>query len=252
MGEGIQKLRNSKTTEPKFTSNQFIDKLTALPKNNVANNSKYFKDQIRTNIILGIRMSSVFGLAKQFTELPIAEIQKLLKSAYYEARMGAISIMDFQARNKKTPTDHRRRLYELYLHNHKTINNWDLVDRGAPSIVGGYLYDKERTALYKLARSKKIWERRTAIVSTYFFIKQNDIEDTFKIAEILLFDEQDLINKAVGSWIREAGKRDKEMLLNFLNKYADKMPRVTLRYAIEKLDDKQKKKYMNTAKQINC
>lgn len=111
--------------------------------------------------------------------------------------------------------------------------------------MGGYLADKPRKILYKLAKSKNVWERRTAIVSTYYFIRQNDIDDTFKIAELLVDDKHDLINKAVGSWIREAGKRDKLKLLDFLDKYASIMPRVTLRYAIEKLPQKQKDYYLN-------
>jgi len=163
--------------------------------------------------------------------------------------MGAVSIMDFQARDKKHSPDRKKELYQLYLDSHGKINNWDLVDRSAPYVVGGYLFDKARTPLYKLARSKNIWERRTAIVSTYFFIRQNDIEDTFKIAEILIFDKEDLINKAVGSWIREAGKRDNQKLVSFLKKYAATMPRVTLRYAIEKLDKKQKATFMAAVNQ---
>jgi 3-methyladenine DNA glycosylase AlkD len=103
---------------------------------------------------------------------------------------------------------------------------------------------KPRKILYKLAKSKNVWERRTAIVSTYFFIRQNDNDDTFKIAELLVNDKHELINKAVGSWIREAGKRDRETLLDFLDKHAATMPRITLRYAIEKLDKRLKDVYM--------
>ena len=138
----------------------------------------------------------------------------------------------------------KKELYELYLNRHDRINNWDMVDRSAPYVVGGYLMDKPRAVLYKLAKSKNTWERRTAIVSTYFFIRQNETDDTFKIAELLVNDKHELINKAVGSWVREAGKRDKEKLLAFLNRHAATMPRITLRYAIEKLDKKQKELYM--------
>jgi 3-methyladenine DNA glycosylase AlkD len=111
-------------------------------------------------------------------------------------------------------------------------------------VVGGYLFDKPRKVLYKLARSKNMWERRTAITSTYYFIRQNDLDDTFKIAEILVDDKEDLVQKAVGGWVREAGKKDKKMLLAFLDQYAATMPRTTLRYAIEHLDKKQKDYYM--------
>ncbi len=158
--------------------------------------------------------------------------------------MGAVSIMDFQARDKKITPAHRKELFDLYISKHRYINNWDLVDRSAPHVVGGYLNDKPRKILYKLAKSKNVWERRTAIVATWFFIRQNDLDDTFRIGEMLINDEHDLIQKAVGSWIREAGKRDKQKLLAFLDKYADTMPRVTLRYAVEKLDKKLKESYM--------
>ena len=153
--------------------------------------------------------------------------------------------MDYKARDKKITDNERKTLYQLYINRHDRINNWDLVDRSAPYVVGGYLFDKSRTALYKLAKSKNTWERRTAIVSTWYFIRQNDIDDTFKIAALLIDDKEELVNKAVGSWVREAGKRDKQKLLNFLDEYAAIMPRTTLRYAIEKLDKKQKDHYLN-------
>ena len=181
--------------------------------------------------------------------MPLNEIGKLLEEKFYEARMGAVSIMDFQARDKKTTSEEKKKLFDLYISKHKCINNWDLVDRGAPYVVGGYLSDKPRKILYKLAKSKNVWERRTAIVATYYFIRQNDVEDTFKIAEILVHDKHDLINKAVGSWVREAGKRDKQKLLGFLDKFAPVMPRITLSYSIEKLDRKLKDSYMNAGKQ---
>jgi len=163
--------------------------------------------------------------------------------------MGAVSIMDFQARDKKTTNEHRKKLFDLYIKEHKQINNWDLVDRSAPHVVGGYLSDKHRKVLYKLAKSKNVWERRTAIVSTWFFIRQNELDDTFKIAEVLVKDKHEMIHTAVGSWIREAGKRDNQKLVSFLKKYAATMPRVTLRYAIEKLDKKQKATFMAAVNQ---
>ncbi len=242
-----KKIAIIKTAEPGLTAKQFLDGLTSMRTTSAASNSRFFKDDDTTNKILGIRMSAIFALAKQFTQMPLDEVEKLLNSDYHEARVGAVSIMDFQARDKKVSSERRKELYDLYVRMHDRINNWDLVDRSAPFVVGGYLFDKARAPLYKLARSINTWERRTAIVSTYFFIKQNDIEDTFKIAEILVHDKHDLVNKAVGSWVREAGKRDNQKLFDFLDKYASTMLRVTLRYAIEKLDDKQKIKYMAAA-----
>lgn len=192
---------------------------------------------------LGVRMGQVFALAKEFIEMPLNEIEKLLESPIREARVGAVSIMDFQARRKKTTQEHRQQLFKLYIRRHDRINYWGMVDRAAPYVIGGYLYDKPRDILYELARSKNIWERRTAIVSTYFFIRQGDLEDTFKIAEILVNDEEELIQTAVGGWIREAGKQDPQRLISFLDKYAVSMPRTALRYAIEHLEKEQRDHY---------
>jgi 3-methyladenine DNA glycosylase AlkD len=227
-----------------ITAQQFLDNLFALSTTTKADNSRYFAGDDKMNKNLNVRMSAIFSLARQFETLSLNEVEKLLDSDYYEARMGAVSIMDFQARNKKTSAAIRKQLFDLYINRHDRINNWDLVDRSAPYVVGGYLFDKSRAILYKLAKSKNVWERRTAIVATYFFIRQNDTDDTFKLAELLVNDKYELVNKAVGSWVREAGKRDPQRLLDFLDKYAAEMPRITLRYAIEKLDKKQKDAYM--------
>jgi 3-methyladenine DNA glycosylase AlkD len=198
--------------------------------------------------VMGLPKGKVFALAKEFMNMPLDEIEKLLESPFHEARVGAVGIMDFEARNKKTPDSRRKELFDLYIRRHDLINTWDLVDRSAPYVVGGHLFDKSREILFKLARSKNMAERRTAIVSTYFFIRKNDVDDTFKIAEILVNDEDKFIQMAVGGWIREAGKRDVQKLLSFLDKYAATMPRVTLRYAIEHLDKAKKELYMNMGK----
>jgi 3-methyladenine DNA glycosylase AlkD len=189
---------------------------------------------------LGVRMKLIFDTAREFQDLALAQIEKLFESRWYEVRMGAVSIMDFKAREKRITTGERERLYHLYLDNHKRINNWDLVDRSAPHVIGGYLSDKPRDVLYKLAKSKNVWERRTAIVSTWYFIRKGDIEDTFKLASKLVRDPHDLIHKATGSWLREAGKRDTKKLIRFLDQYAGDMPRTMLRYAVEKLPKNQK------------
>jgi 3-methyladenine DNA glycosylase AlkD len=213
---------------------------------------RYFKtgkgDYGEGDTFAGVRMGQVFALAKEFIELPPAEIEKLLESPLHEVRAGALSIMDKQARRRKTPENRRRELFELYLKRTDRINNWDLVDVAAPSVVGGYLFDKPRDILYKMARSNSLWERRTAIVATYYFIRQGDVADTFKIAEVLLGDREDLIHKAAGGWVREAGKRDSRKLLDFLDRYAASMPRTMLRYAIEHLDKKQREFYLSLKK----
>jgi 3-methyladenine DNA glycosylase AlkD len=197
---------------------------------------------------IGVRMGDIFSLAKKFVEMEPEEIENLLESPIHEIRTGAVSIMDFQARNKKTPESRRKELFELYLRRHDRINNWDLVDRSAPYVVGGYLFDKSRAILYKLARSKNLWERRTAIVSTFFFIRQGQTEDTFKIAGLLMKDKEDLVHKATGGWIREAGKKDPASLNAFLEKNAATMPRTALRYAIEHFSKKQKDHYLGLNK----
>jgi 3-methyladenine DNA glycosylase AlkD len=193
---------------------------------------------------MGVPMGKVFALAKTFVDMELDEIEKLLESPLHEMRAGGVSIMDFQARNKKTTESRRKELFQLYINRHDRINNWDLVDRSAPYVVGGYLFDKPRNLLYKLAKSKNVWERRTAIVSTYFFIRQGQVDDTFQIAEILLHDKHELIHKASGGWIREAGKKDHKRLTDFLDKYAFIMPRIMLRYALEHFDKKHREHYM--------
>lgn len=209
--------------------------------------AKRRKDEV--DVSMGVRMAEVFALAKEFMDLPPAEIEKLLESPVHDVRAGAVSIMDWQARSKKTAESRRKELFDLYIRRHDRINDWDLVDRSAPYVVGGYLSDKPRDILYKLARSRNMWERRTAITSTYYFIRQNDLDDTFKIAEILVYDKEDLVQKAVGGWVREAGKKDQEKLLAFLDRYAATMPRTNLRYAVEHLDKKQKDYYMKLKKE---
>lgn len=198
-------------------------------------------------MFLGVRHSDLFTLAKQYITLSLKEIEILLESPYYEVRLGAVSSMDFQAKSKKTNPQKRESLYNLYLRRHDRIDNWDFVDRAAPSVIGGYLFDKNREVLSRLAISKNVWERRTAIVSTAWFIRHDEVQDTFKIAEILVNDSHDLIQKAVGGWIREAGKRSPRELLDFLDKYAVSMPRIMLRNAIEKLNPDQRQHYLNAA-----
>jgi 3-methyladenine DNA glycosylase AlkD len=156
-----------------------------------------------------------------------------------------VSIMDFQARRKATPERRRRELYDLYLRRHDRIDTWDLVDRAAPHVVGGYLWDKPREPLYRLAASAQWFERRTSIVSTWFFIRHSDLDDTFGIAQMLVNDPHDLVQKAVGGWIREAGKRDEQRLRDFLDRNAATMPRTALRYAIEHLPSDARDHYLN-------
>lgn len=193
-----------------------------------------------------VPMRELFALAKEFASLPPDEIEVLLEQREHDARVGAVSAMDWQARRRDTTAERRRELYELYLRRHDRIDDWDLVDRAAPHVVGRYLADQPRDPLYVLARSPNWYERRTAIVATWFFIRQGDLDDTFTVAELLVNDPVELVQKAVGGWVREAGKRDPERLRMFLDRHAATMPRVALRYAVEHLDVEQKRLYMNS------
>jgi 3-methyladenine DNA glycosylase AlkD len=200
---------------------------------------------------MGVRMGQVFELAKEFIDMPPDEIEKLLESPIHEIRAGGCSIMAKQATSKKTPESRRKELYDLYLRRHDRINDWDLVDLASYKVVGSYLFDfdKPRDILYKLARSEHIWERRTAILSTAHFIRQGDLDYTFRIAEMLLNDDHDLIHKATGWMLRAAGGADRQKLLSFLDTHAAKMPRTALRYAIEHLDKEQRDDYLSLKKQ---
>jgi len=197
---------------------------------------------------IGVQMGKVFSLSKKYIEMPPGEIEKLLESSFHEVRAGAVSIMDFQARNKRTSAERKKELFDLYIKKHDRINNWDLVDRSAQYVIGAYLFenDKEAKILYKLAGSKNTWKRRSAIVATSFFIKNGITNHTFKIAEMLLNDKEEFVNKAVGWMLRYAGDKEPKKLIEFLDKYVSKMPRVMLRYSIEKLDKKKREHYLKS------
>lgn len=231
------------------TAAEFVKKLnTYRSAEELKKIQRYFKsgegEYAEGDEFIGVRMGQVFALAKEYIEMPPGEIETLLESPIHEVRVGA----DWQARSRKISAERRKELFDLYLRRHDRINNWDLVDRSAPYVVGGYLFDQPRDVLYKLARSKNMWERRTAIVSTFFFVRKGDVNDTFNIAELLLKDKEDLIHKATGGWLREAGKKAPERLKSFLDKYAATMPRTALRYAIEHFDIAEREHYLSLKK----
>jgi 3-methyladenine DNA glycosylase AlkD len=232
----------------KLNADEFLKRLKALRSPAVAKSHSHLAGD-EGNSILGVRMGQVFALAKEFIDTPLDEVEKMLESPIHEMRVGAVSIMDFQARSKKTAPERRKELFELYIRRHDRINTWDLVDRSAPYVVGSYLVDKPRKILYKLARSKKMPERRTSIVSTLYFIGKGDVDDAFKLAETLLHDKEDLIHKANGWALRFAGDKDRGQLQRFLDKHAASMPRVTLRYATEHFDKKQRDHYLGLKKE---
>jgi 3-methyladenine DNA glycosylase AlkD len=194
------------------------------------------------DIFLGIKVPVQRKVSKKYKEMPLNEIQQLLKSKIHEHRMVGLFILMLQYEK----TDDKKKIFDLYLRNTKNINNWDLIDLSAPTIVGGYLIDKKRDVLLKLAKSKSLWEKRISILATFEFIANGEYKDTLKIAKILLNDEHDLIHKGVGWMLREVGKRvSQEKEEEFLKKYYKKMPRTMLRYAIERFDEVKRKRYLN-------
>ncbi len=234
-----------------FSAERFVERLTALgSKDEIAKVQRYFKSGVGDygdddDVFVGVRMGKVFALAKEFVDMPPGEIEKLLESPIHEVRVGALSIMGKQASGKKTPESRLKELYELYLRRTDRINNWDLVDLSGHHVVGRYLFDKPREVLYELARSRNWWERRIAIFATLYFVREGDLDDTFGLAEVLVNDGHDLVQKVVGGMLREAGKHDRKRLLRFLDKHAATAPRVLLRYAIEHLEKEQRNHYMS-------
>lgn len=195
------------------------------------------------DVFIGLRVPQTRVIAKKYRDLPLLEIEKLLDSPIHEHRLCAVIIMTERAKRAKDDSE-KEDLYQLYLRRSDRINNWDIIDISCGHVVGGYLLDKPRDPLYKLVKSKVMWERRIAIISTSRFIADGQVDDTFELAEKLLRDDQDLIHKATGWMLREAGKRDELRLKDFLDQYAAVMPRTMLRYSLEKLHPADKAHYM--------
>jgi 3-methyladenine DNA glycosylase AlkD len=194
------------------------------------------------DVFLGVRVPVLRKLAAEFRSLPEGEVLSLLHSEFHEARLLALLIMVRVASRGDEAA--KRRVYDLYLANTRRVNNWDLVDASAGPIVGGYLHDKDRAPLYRLARSANLWERRIAVIATSFFIARHDFADTLTIAEMLLADGHDLIHKAVGWMLREVGKRDQATLETLLKSHHRAMPRTMLRYAIERFPEPLRRTYL--------
>lgn len=191
---------------------------------------------------LGIKVPDQRKIAKKYLGLPLKDLQKLLSSKIHEHRLTALFILINQY--KKADESLKKEIVSFYLQNTKNINNWDLVDISAPKILGNYLINQKRNILYKFARSKNLWEKRIAILSTFEFIKNNDFKDTLKISKILLRDKHDLIHKAVGWMLREIGKRKQDLEEEFLKKHYKIIPRTMLRYAIEKFKPQKRQFYL--------
>ena len=191
---------------------------------------------------LGIRVPVIRACVPRYADLSHRGIGALLKSPWHEERLLALLIMVYQFKRADEPA--QRALYALYLSNTAHINNWDLVDLSAEHIVGGWLLGRSRRPLYRLARSRSLWERRIAILATFHFIRQNDFGDTLAIAQALLPDGHDLIHKAVGWMLREVGNRDRAIEEAFLQAHYPAIPRTALRYAIERFPEPLRQGYL--------
>lgn len=192
---------------------------------------------------LGITVPQLRALVREYRELPLADIDRLLHSAFHEERL--LALLLWVERCRRGDHAERARIYAKYLKSTRYINNWDLVDLSAEHIVGRHLVDRNRRPLYRLARSRKLWERRIAMLASFHYIKRGDFGDALAIARLLLADAHDLIHKAVGWMLREIGKRDRERLEGFLRRHYRRMPRTMLRYAIERLPPARRRQYLS-------
>jgi 3-methyladenine DNA glycosylase AlkD len=194
------------------------------------------------DIFLGIRVPVIREAVKKYKELKLSEVTKLLKSKYHEIRLFALLVLVYKFKNENV--EGQEKIYNLYMKHRKYINNWDLVDSSAPYIVGAWLCNRDKTILYELAVSNRLWERRISILATSFFISKDHFNDTLKISSILLNDNEDLIHKAVGWMLREVGKKNRLVEEKYLRSRYKKMPRTMLRYAIEKFEPERRRGYL--------
>lgn len=197
---------------------------------------------------LGIRMPILRKLVREYRSAPVPIAVRLLKSPWHEVRLFALLLM--VEHFTRGDTKAKRLVFKTYMANRKNVNNWDLVDLSAPYISGPWLFDHNRSCLYSLVKSSRLWDRRIAILSTFFFIRRNDFKDTLRLAVTLLDDNEDLMHKAVGWMLREVGKRDVAVLKRFLDTHADKMPRTMLRYAIERFPQAVRRYYMTPSNRV--
>lgn len=190
---------------------------------------------------IGVRMGTVFAVAKEFVAMPLREIEALLESPIHEIRAGACSVMGKAATRKSVASDRHEALYGLYLRRHDRIDNWDLVDLAAHQVVGTWLIERPRDPLYDLARSRLWPERRSAVVATAAFIRRGQVDDTLSITRLLLGDEHTLVLKGTGWMLRYVSQVDGLAFRAFLDEVAESMPRIMLRAAVEKLDPEERK-----------
>lgn len=193
---------------------------------------------------LGVRSPEIRILAKKYVDISTLEVRKLVKSKYHEERLLGLIIIVNKYKAASKDEKEKERLYKVYISLFKYINNWDLVDVTCPHVVGKHLMDKSRKELYVWARSEDLWTKRIAMISNWWFVRNGDLKDVYKLAKILLKDEHDLMHKAVGWMLREAAKKDLVQTEEFLKKHYSNMPRTMLRYAIEKFPEVKRQKYL--------
>jgi 3-methyladenine DNA glycosylase AlkD len=201
----------------------------------------YFKNSSQ-DVFLGVTTPRLRAIAREHWELPLKEVRKLMQSRIHEERSLANEILRLQF--LKGNAQEQKKIFDFYVKNRRLIREWDGVDGSAPYIVGPYLLNRNKKLLYELVRSSRLWDRRIAIVSTLWFIRQGKMSDTLKLAKMVLGDDEDLIHKATGWMLREVGKRDVAALKKFLNAHCPVMPRTMLRYAIERFTEEERKKYL--------
>ncbi len=226
---------------------QIIEEAKRLGDNKIAEHSaRFFKtgpgEYGEGDKFIGIRVPVIRELAKKHKSSSLKTVSLLLESEWHEIRLLALIMLSEQF--KKADDELQKVIFDFYLSRTRLVNNWDLVDSSAHHIVGGYLLDKDRSILYALAESKNLWERRIAMMATFTFIRQNQFEDTLKLAEKLLHDKEDLIHKVCGWMLREMGKRNPTQLKTFLDQHVKDMPRTMLRYAIEKMTPEERQRYL--------
>lgn len=198
---------------------------------------RFFKGADPGTVVMGVSIGKIFPIARRFVALDLDEVEALLDDDRYEVRMAAVAVMDFKARRTSAGPAESEALFDLYLRRHDRINNWDLVDRAAPHVIGEFLIDRDRSVLDRLAASDDPNARRTALVSTHAFIKRGEVADTFRIAERLADDGNEYVQKAVASWTREAGKKDPDALISFLKGNRRRLPKPTMTAASRGLPD---------------
>ena len=229
------------------TASMIINNLEALSNSEAALFARrYFKtgpgEYAEGDLFRGIRVPVLRKMVPSLDGTPLPEVIRLLESAFHEDRLLALLLL--MRRFAKGNEALRQQIHEIYLEHTRYINNWDLVDISAQYLVGAFLHLRDRALLYQLAASESLWERRIVVMATFHFIRKGEFDETLALAELLLDDPEELLHKATGWMLREIGKRDLPTLESFLRRHYRRMPRVMLRYAIERLPEERRLLYL--------